>query len=126
MNGTRVELPTQFVVTAGAGPDEGPGRVFATYRDESTAKAAFVRQRLNTTAPDAWGRLVTVDASGRARVLCWFGPARTPTATAAPAEGEAGVPTQRRRATALLVAAAGMAGAVWRTANARAGVHHPT
>lgn len=123
MNGARVEAPAQFVVTAGPGPEEGPGGVFATYGDESAAKAAFVRQRLGSIAPDAWGRLVTVDTSGRARVLCWFGPVRTATTTPPPAAlGGAGDPPQRRRTTALLVAAAGVVGAAWRNAIDQAGL----
>ena len=117
MTGSRVEAPVQFVVTAGPGPDGGPGGVFATYGDESAAKAAFVRERLGTISPDAWGRLVTVDASGRARVLCWFGPARYATSTAPATREGAGAPPRRRRATALLAAAVGAVGAAWRTAN---------
>jgi hypothetical protein len=109
------QASTQFVLTAGPGPNGAPGGVFATFSDESAAKAAFVRQRLGSAAPDAWGRLVTVDTSGRARVLCWFGPVSRSIPTAPAVQRAAGARRQRRRAATRLTAAVGALGGGWAT-----------
>jgi hypothetical protein len=80
----RAGVSEHYVLIAGSTAREGGGTV-ATFSDEGLARRAFVNQRLRAATTDAWGRLATVDPSGRARVLCWFGPAPAAPSTSATA-----------------------------------------
>ena len=46
----------------------------ASFEGEDEARAAFRRVRLEATGPADWAQLLALDAQGRLRPLCWFGP----------------------------------------------------
>jgi hypothetical protein len=51
-----------------------PRQLLAAFPTESEARQAFQVLRLKTRPRTEWAQLVEVDATGRLRPVCWFGP----------------------------------------------------
>jgi hypothetical protein len=90
--------PRHYVVFAGTEerPAGGAGDIAGTFGTEDEGRALF--QRLRASPDHRWAQLVSLDARGRARAVCWFGDKFRAGATAASTDtGESGRRRVRRR-----------------------------
>ena len=97
--------PRHYVVFAGTDerPAGGAGDIAGAFGTEEEGRAYF--QSLRTSRDHKWAQLVSLDARGRARAICWFGDRFRASAGAAGSQstGETG----RRRALRRLSVIAG-------------------
>lgn len=65
--------PRHYVVFAGTEERRagGAGDIAGTFATEEEGRAAF--QRMRASRDHKWAQLVSLDARGRARAICWFG-----------------------------------------------------